>query len=91
MTKTDKLLWLGMCVKNLDTIGHGSIGFLLWVEEKSDNEGVFKSSFRDITAVTGKSVGTIHRTIKSLVTHGLLEVLSGAGSQARTYKLTLKR
>ena len=91
MSDKDKVFWLGMTIKSIPSIGHGSIGLLLWLAEKSDDEGILKSSFRDITAETGKSIGTVHRTIKALIKVGLLKVISGSGSQARTYQLSLKK
>jgi len=91
MTKTEKKIWLGEIMMHIPKLGHGAIGLLLWMVDKSDNDGFFKSSFRDITAETDKSIGTVHRTFKGLIKENLLEVISGSGSQARTYKLTLKK
>ena len=89
MTNKEKLTWIGSAVVVLPSAGHSTISILKWLVTNADKNGMIKTSLRDISVKAGKSTGTIHKTMHHLAEAKLCEVVSGAGRQARKYKLQL--
>ena len=89
----DTALWAGAVAFHRTPDGEvpssGMLTTAKWIVEHVDGNGIVEASLRNISLDTGKHPGTTQSSLAELKRAGFLTLVSGAGRQARKYRLAL--